>query len=262
MSMLRRYARLPALSLAVLALHASAADEALCLAPGVTVLEDASGDVSPNLSPVNLGLPLPFLDLVSVQVAQPPSEDGVRKLVFTITLGGAAPQLPPSAAWYVSFNGPDKKVRGVRMATDQQGVPSFFSYVASPAGLQGEGDTDGRFIEDGTEKPADAASAISGEVITIVVPAADVGARKGGDVLSGFNAAMIQAVSVDGVGGFADTFDQLPDDLLARSGAVETIENEQCTGGSKLEQVFGGALGGLLLLPLVLAGALRRKVIG
>ncbi|HUP93005.1 MAG TPA: hypothetical protein VM074_12225 [Solimonas sp.] len=254
-----RSVRLAALLVPVLTLAgaAGAAEESLCT--GITVLDDATGDVQPNLIPVALpvGLPFDWADLASVQVAQPPAADGVPKLVFTLKLGAAPAQLPPSAAWYISFNGADKRVHGVRMSTDNQAETTFISYVASPAGLQGEGDTDGRFIEDGTEKPADAASNITGDTITIIVPNADVGAKHAGDVLAGFNSAFIQALTVPGVVGFADTFDQMPDDL-GRRGEIKTTDNKDCEGKSAVQQMFGGALGGLALLPLLGFAALRR----
>lgn len=265
--MSRRFPRTAlAAALALMVPAASmAADNAICTAPGVTVLTDSEGDVQPGFvtqfAELPVGLPLDFADLLTVQVAQQVVDEQLQ-LVFTISVPSLTtlPILPPNAVWFTSFEAPNKSLRGVRMSTDQTGAPTFFSYAVDTGGLQGDGPSDGRFIVDGSAKPADPASGFAGGTITIVVKASDVGVRNAGDMLSRFNAAMVMSFVVEGVGGYADTFDELPTGL-GRDGVVTIASEDECKaeGKSGLQQAFGGAFGGLALLLMGLGAALRRR---
>lgn len=246
---------------ALLAFGAPALAEDFCTLPGVTVLDDANADVAPGIvtqltGSLPMGLPLDHADIISVQVGKMAATDGSERLAFTMNVASldTLPSLPPNATWYISFKAPDKQLRGVRMLTDQSGAASFQSYVVSPGGLEGDGPSDGRFAEEGSEKPLDAASNFAGTAITFVVEPQSVGMREAASEFNQFNAAVVQGGEVPLVVSFADTLDMAPDDLVRR-GSVTT----ECGEGAKsgLEK-FGGALNFALLLPLALLGLRRR----
>lgn len=232
----------------------------VCTAPGEIVLEDPAGDA--------LGAPSgDFYDLVSLSIAAPAAAAGEeRKLIFTIDLSAQQP-LPvmlPGSAIYASFIDPRQVVRGVRVQATEMGGMSFFSYVAGPSsGTGGTPITDGRFVEEGSEVPAQPESSYAGGVATIVVNFKDVKVDADGGVIAGFNAGTPQGLSVPGVGGVAQVVDEMPDGLVhtnaieipscaGKNAAVEARAVEDKTGTH-----FGGAFG-LLLLPLALL--MRRKL--
>lgn len=255
-----------ALALSLLAAPALAQEESLCTEPGLTVLVDDAGDAAPGSVTENaeppVGLPLDYADILAINVAQPPQADGVPRLVFTLSMASleTLPQLPPNAAWFISFRAPDTRLRGVRMLTDGNGAPSFIAYTVSPGGLNADGPSDGRFVEAGSERAAEAESGFTDGAIRIVVKASDVGVRNPGEILSNFNAAVVQSGTVPGVVSFADTFDTLPTDLTARTGTLTTAASGDCGAKAAASPArFGGALGAALLMPFMLA-ALRRKL--
>lgn len=248
-------------ALSALALAATAAEESVCTAPGVTVLTDAGGDVMLGTVVIlvgqpPIGLPISHADLLSVQVSEAAASDGAARLVVRLGVASmtTVPFLLPQANWYVSFKAPDKKLHGLRMMTDQTGAETYQSYLVAPGGLQGDGASDGRFAEAGSEKPLDAASSYDDTGISFVVDPKDVGVSSDDAVLSSFNAAQLQTADLVAVG-FADTFDTVPDGL-AREGSVAL---SKCSGGKSLVQKFGGALGLGLLLPLLGLAGLRRR---
>lgn len=253
------------LSLSCAAAFAQSATD-LCTAPGATVLEDAGGDVQPGvlLDSLPAGLPLDFADLLSLQVAQPPQEDGISRLVFTLNVADLEmlPSLPPSNVWFASFSTPGG-LYGVRMLTDQMGAPSFQSYMVAPGGAMNDGVSDGRFVVEGSEKPADATSNVTGGAITFVVPAQNVGLRDGTGTVGQFNAAHVVTVTVPMAVTFADTFDKMPDDL-GRRGSVELPgdscpKNAAASKSTAAPAQFAGSLGLALLLPLLIGGLVRRR---
>lgn len=232
---------------------AAEGDGLLCSDPGITLLEDGTGDVDgAGLLPA--GLPLDFADIETVQIAQPPQEDGVPRLVFRLKLAALPPVLPPMAAYYISFKAPDNSFRGVRMATDETGAERFTVYRV---GASNGGQTDGRFVE--SEVPAESGSITTDGTITITAKFSDLGIRNPGDIVSQFNAGAVQTVSPGGVGLLGAVLDGVPDDL-SRRGVITTRANEPCTDAPKsaVASRFGGALGLALLLPLGFA-ALRRR---
>jgi PKD repeat protein len=188
-----------------------------CLAPGVTIFSDSTGDSLTGT---------PGTDLSSLQLSQPFSSDGTLKLRFQLnTDPGVDPQAPGSY-WYVSFKAPDGTVHGVRMWFDPTApnVPTFQSYVAAG---NTSGGIDGRFVESGTEKPADPSSFYDPATgtIVIVVAASDVG-LSGGDTINGFNSASVQSVSTP-AGGVAETVDEMPDGL-GYQGSYSVETNAAC----------------------------------
>lgn len=253
----------------LLAVPAAFAD--VCTAPGDIVLEDAAGDAGfQGLIPV----PSPVgdsYDLVALSVAAPAAAKGEdRKLIFTINLAAQQPtpgMMIPGTAIYSSFIDPKKQIRGVRVQSDNMGGMTFFSYLAGPSsGTGGSPVTDGRFVTAGSERPAEPESSYAGGVATIVVRFKDIKLDEDGGIISGFNAATTQAVSVPGAGGVAGTMDTMPDDLVHSS----ALEITKCSGKSaearsesvvvadKSATSFGGAFG-LLNLLLLLPMALRRR---
>lgn len=191
----------------------------LCEVPGLTILTDSAGDSTTGTAGT---------DLKSFQLAQPYAEDGNIKLRFEINTDVGQTEQAPGSYWYVSFKTPDGTVRGVRMVYPQDStspaMPQFESYVASP---NSSGTIDGRFVEDGSEKPADSSSfydAANGKIV-IVVPAADLGLAPG-DAITGFNSAVVQSASSP-AGGVGQTIDEMPNGL-AYQGNATLKDNAAC----------------------------------
>jgi hypothetical protein len=175
-----------------------------CTVPGARLLTDASGDSTTGTSGT---------DLESLWLAQTHAPDGTSQLRFQLeTDPGVNPQ-PANSYWYASFKEPDGKVHGVRMWFNPAAptAPTFQSYIASP---NTSGGVDGRFVQTGSQKPADASSFYdaAGGRIVIVVSLADLG-LKSGDQISGFNAASVQAATLPTGGGAAATVDEMPNGL-------------------------------------------------
>lgn len=189
--------------------------ENFCEAPGVTTLTDASGDSLTDT---------PGTDLRSFQLSQPFAEDGNVRLRFQInTDPGIQPQ-PPQSFWYVSFRTPDEVVRGVRMVFKETSpvTPTFESYIA---GASSGGIVDGRFVEDGSEIPAEGFYDTQSGTIVISVPIGDLG-LSAGDLVRGFNSASVQPADTP-VAGAALTVDEMPDGL-GRQGEHTVKSNEDC----------------------------------
>lgn len=188
-----------------------------CQAPGPTILTDPTGDSLTGTAGT---------DLKSLEVSQPYRTDGSLKLRFQLdTDPGMNPQAPGSY-WYVSFKDPNGTVHGVRMWFDPSNptVPTFESYVAAP---NASGAIDGRFVQSGSEKPADPSSSYDPThgTIVIVASAADLGLAPG-DTINGFNAASVQAVDTP-AGGVAEPIDSMPDGL-GYQGSFTLQTNDAC----------------------------------
>ena len=235
------------------AVSAQAAEESLCSAPGLTVLTDNTGDVDgAGLLPA--AVPLAMADIVSMQFALDDS-GATPLLTFTFTLNGALAPVPPAFALYSSFEGPNNTLYGVRLVTDNTGAETFESYVVGAS--TGE-ISDGRFA--GETKPA--SGSISGNVVSVTVPAADLGiTRLENSIVSQFNAGSVLQVAAPTVGGLlAAVLDGAPDDL-GRRGAVTLASCAPPAAGKStaVTSSFGGALGAALLLPLFALAGLRRR---
>lgn len=191
------------------------ATENVCTPPGLTVLTDGSGDGTTAGT-----------DLKSFRLSQPYAADGNIKLRFQLnTDPGMNPQ-PAGSYWYVSFKEPYGKVHGVRMWYDPAAptAPTFQSYIAAP---NASGGVDGRFVQSGTQKPADPSSFYNPATgtIVIVVPVSNLG-LKAGDVISGFNAGSVQSVSTP-AGSAALVLDEMPNGL-GYQGSFTVNNNATC----------------------------------
>src|SRR4051812_45623409 len=114
----------------LIAVEPSAAENQ-CSLPGITVLTDPAGDTSAALGLVSTPS-LPGTDLLSLQVSQPPSSDGVVRLAFTInTDAGQSPQ-PLGSAWYAAIKTP-AGYKAVHMTWNPATptTPTFESYTPS-----------------------------------------------------------------------------------------------------------------------------------
>jgi len=204
----------------------------VCVLPGLTKLTDPAGDPSLALGFVPTPAP-PGADLLSFQLAQPYSADGVSKLIFTInTDPGQSPQ-PVGSAWYVAMkiNDPPPATtfhyRGVHMAwkTSPANTPVFESYTPGP---NNSGGVDGRFVDNAQPIiPADASSSYVAPFnkIVIVVKATDLGLQPG-DVISGFVSGVTQTSNPVGTGPAATTlYDQMPDSLSFANSYVVAHNN-------------------------------------
>lgn len=249
---------LPALIISLLlALPVSAQTESACTADGLPVLADANGDVDFQFLPA--GGPLDMYDLESLHVGQQTSDTGENEIVFTLKVASLAQTLPRQA-WFATFISGDTRARGVRMVADEQGGISFQHYVVL---VDTDGNiTEGRYPETGSPKPAAESSSFSEDgTIRIVVPAQELGFRRGDGTLSGFNAGSLQQIPTgDTLTPSGDLLaliaDGMPDDM-SRSGEVLIVES--CADAPKAAaNRFGGSLGAGLLMLLALAGLRRR----
>ncbi len=203
----------------------------VCIVPGLPELTDPSGDTSVALGIATTPAP-PGADLLSLQLAQPYSTDGVVRLAFTIhTDPGQSPQTPGSA-WYVAMKIPDPApattfhYRGVHMAWTGA-TPVFESYT--PGGNT-SGGVDGRFVTPGTQIPAEASSSYASpfDRIVIVAKASDLG-LKPGDAISGFVSGVSQSTDPANIGaGATALYDQMPDSL-AFTGSYTVRSNQLCS---------------------------------
>jgi PKD repeat protein len=188
-----------------------------CIAPGLTILTDASGDSLTGTAGT---------DLKSLQLSQPYQSNGSLKLRFQLNTDPGMSQQPPNSYWYVSFRETNGSVHGVRMWFDPSNpsVPTFQSYIA---GGNTSGGVDGRFVQSGSEKPADPSSFYDPATGTIVIvaSASDLGLQAG-DTITGFNSASVQAVTTPVIGG-AETLDEMPDGL-AYQGSFAVQANQAC----------------------------------
>ncbi len=206
-----------------------------CDVPGVTLLVDPLGDTSSALGIVTTPAP-PGADLATIQLAQPYQNDGVPRLVFTIkTDPNATDTEAPGFAAYVAMkiNGDDPTTtavetvyyRAVRMAYKPN--ETFESYTPSP---NNSGGVDGRFVESGSEKPAEPGSNYDGPsgTITIIVKASDLDLPVG-SVITGFLSATSQTTDPVGVGVAATAlYDQAPDSLAFAGGYTVVDNNTAC----------------------------------
>ena len=197
--------------------------ESACVTPGITKLTDPAGDTSVVLGLTTTPAP-PGSDLLSFQLAQPYQDDGIPRLIFTINTDSNPTGTEPSgSAWYVAMKipGPDPSVpgdtstfhyRGVHMAFTNPTTPVFEIYT--PSGNT-SGGVDGRFVNPGSQIPADPASNYdaAGGKITIIVKASDLGLNPG-DTIAGFVSAVSQSTDPANTGvGATALYDQMPDSL-------------------------------------------------
>lgn len=155
-----------------------------CSAPGIRVVDDASGD--------QIGGPLleEDMDIEWVSIGEPFFADGSRKLVFTLKVKSLA-SLKPNRMWRILWSYPDAPVAGnptstafvgryyIGMNTDSAGAATFEYGIAqsltavvinaSPAERFGAADEGSSFNADGT--------------IRLAISADKVGGPKAGDLI-------------------------------------------------------------------------------
>ena len=145
-----------------------------CNLPGVTMINDPTGDSTAAASPA--------LDIQSVSIAEPFYPDGSQKLVFTMKVASLA-SVPPGTEWRILWNFPttDSGSYYVEMNTDPTGVVAFqygtidlTSAVVTAVGqphLLGDCDAESTFLADGT--------------IRLVLSTSKIGNAVAGDVIGG-----------------------------------------------------------------------------
>jgi hypothetical protein len=201
--------------------------ESLCLAPGITqLMENTSVNDAADGQDVH--------DLVRVGVSQPYVNGGAKgdyRVGFHLKVRSLS-TLTPNTIYFSSFTGPDGVLYGARMVVSNTATASFESYRV---GAANGGQTDGRFVVAGSNKPADPASNYTADGnIAIFVKPSDIGITANGQSLTNFNAAVAQTA-----GGVVTTIlDGLPSDASAggawdgaRTGAVQIKGNCFCSPG-------------------------------
>lgn len=225
--------------------------EAACTPPGLEIFSDPEGDWDNALTS---GAGTPEQDILSLSVA----ETADSLIHFTIKVQSMPPALPPSSAWYSSFETPEGAVRGVRLDVDSLGAISYYSYVA---GESNAGTKDGRFVEAGSAVPAVAGSYAADGTITITVTPAQIGMEPG-QVLGPFNAATMQGAGTPVTGNLlAATVDEAPAGL-GRDGFFDVGACADDTGAKFLGMTAGGLPAGTLVLLSLVALAGRRRRAG
>jgi hypothetical protein len=195
-----------------------------CVLPGLTELVDPAGDTSATIINFTSTPAPPGSDLLLFQLAQPFQNDGIPRLVFTVSTDPNPTSTgTPGSAWYVAMQipGPDPAVpndtsavhyRGVHMAFTNPSTPVFESYAPSP---NNGGTVDGRFVKPASQKPAEPGSNYNGPAgkITIIVKASDLGLTPG-STISGFVSGVAQSTDPANIGvGATALYDQMPDSL-------------------------------------------------
>jgi len=144
--------------------------ESPCTGLGVTVLTDPAGDELDQL---------PSHDIRSVQIAEPFTADGSRKLVFTLKMADLSGPLTPNSQWRIYFTGPDNNGYFVNMQTDVLGTASFKygTYIHNPDNTAGTATTVGN-LDTGSKYDAQSGA------ITLVVSNSKIGNPQAGGRLS------------------------------------------------------------------------------
>jgi Fibronectin type III domain len=139
--------------------------QSACVLPGLTVLQDASGDQVGGAVGQN-----PQLDIQAVSVAEPfVDTNAPSKLYFTLKVRSLTQPLAPNQIWTVLFTTPDGVQRFVDMNTNT-GTPAFeYGHVSGSSTTDGAADPASSFSADGT--------------ITIVIGNSLVGNPQHGDQL-------------------------------------------------------------------------------
>lgn len=215
----------------------------------VDLLTDPSGDYDGLPLPAAAPAGLPEHDLLGLSLAQSGSGEDTA-LTFTLkTAGFSGPALPPNAAWFASFENADGSIYGVRLQSDPTGTGSYFSYRP---GANNAGGVDGRFVEAGTEKPAEGSFTADG-TITITIKASAVNMEPGTG-LGPFNGGTVQSVPQ---GLIAAVVDGMPAGDLSRDGFFDGCAAKAGAGASSAI-LATGALPATSLLILA-AGLLARR---
>jgi hypothetical protein len=177
-----------------------------CVAPGVTILEDATGDASTTQ---------PEHDVQKLSIAEP-VDIGAGKIMFILKMAGLA-NPTPNTTWPILFQSSNGIDFAARMHTNALGQV-FFTVATGPNNTNS-------LLNAGV--PADPASNFSADgTIRIVVPRAAIGNPQPGQALTLF----LVRIRVE-AGGVALTPDNMPDSL-ARTGAYTVTGNENCSANA------------------------------
>ncbi len=253
---MKKFWLIPAVTLLTLSSAFAAGEE--CSAPGVLVLEDATGDsgVQPDPTVPRTGNQ-PFFDIQTLHMSEPAGMAG--KLVFTYKMSSLS-TLPPQTAYILRFSSDIAPDNGdddffVAMVTDVSGEARFvygsdgFEF-GLPAGeprqfhITGDLDPASNFNADGT--------------ITLVLDKAAVpGITKGAAL---FNILpTVRLVTPPGDAPFFTNADNNTIlDEVAESGFYD-VAGDGCAGKSGLERVLAGAWSPFALLMLLVPALLRRR---
>src|SRR5205807_2273124 len=105
--------------------------ENICVAPGLTVLKDGTGDTVSVVTVLGqpVGAPVPAAaDLTLLTVGEPYLAGGQLSMTFQIKTASSDGTLPPDTTWFTSFRSAANVAYAVRMVTDSTGVPRFEAY--------------------------------------------------------------------------------------------------------------------------------------
>jgi hypothetical protein len=122
--------------------------QSACALPGLTVVQDASGD--------QVGAPEGLnsqMDILTVSVAEPFLGTGApNKLYFTMKVPGLSQPLQPNSIWNILFTAPDGVERFVDMNTNTGPIPAFeYGHVSGTTfNTDGAADPASSFSADGT----------------------------------------------------------------------------------------------------------------
>jgi len=197
--------------------------ESICVAPGLSVLKEGTGDTATivTVAGAPVGAPAPAsMDLTLLAVSEPYLAGGQLNIAFQLKTASANGTLPPDAVWFASFRNAANVMYAVRMVTDSTGTPRFEAYKVK---ADSNGNYRGDFV-DGTPVPALAGSgyAPATGVITIVARASDVGVTAAGQSITSLLAISSKLAVV-----LSQPIDLMPDSGIG-TGSVQTVPVKQC----------------------------------
>jgi hypothetical protein len=197
--------------------------ENICIAPGLSVLKDGTGDTVSVITILGqpVGAPVPAAaDLTLLTVGEPYLAGGQLSMIFQLKTASTDGTLPPDSTWFTSFRNAANVAYAVRMVTDSTGVPRFEAYKVK---ADSNGNYRGDFV-DGTPTPALPGSgyAPATGVITIVVRASDIGVTAAGQSITSLLSISSKLAVV-----LSQPLDLMPDNGVG-TGSVQTVAVSQC----------------------------------
>jgi hypothetical protein len=209
--------------------------ENVCLTPGLTIASEGTGDAINVVNGAPAGVPAPAqADLTLLTVSEPYLVGGALTLDFQLKTAATGGALPPDTVWFVSFRNAAGVAYAVRMITNATGAMSFQSYrVAAGSNNAYRGD----FVS-GTPKAALPSSgyAPATGLITIVVPASDIGVTAPGQSINALLAISSKLAGAEvpsspltngGFTGVSQPLDLMPNEGVG-VGTVTTVPVAQC----------------------------------
>lgn len=246
-----------------------------CAVPGLPLLEDPRGDIFALVDGAPENPAVPFYDLRSLHVVQPPVTDAADyRIEFKLKVESLA--VVPNGQWPVNFCSPafpcvnpdtntkpygaDNKYYTIRMST----LPADGGLPEAPVFQILQPTEAGETAVSRTVIPAHPDSGFDRDgTITLVASAADLGltaAGAGTEALTAFQSRLTPA---------ATTPDNMPDELAGK-GSFTTLGLQACASGGIKDATqdkapidsaaVGGSLGWLVLAPLMGAALRRRRL--